>query len=138
MSTLQKQIRTYVGAQILATTGLTVLSSPRVEIPVENLPAIAVFSHSDKAVDAAADSSRKHQRIYTLAVDLTAMGRGEEDITEPTAILIRKAILADGSLGGLVNYTTWADQQWAGTETDKPMAGTVLLFSFHYFWSPEW
>ena len=87
---IQLTVRTWAKAQLLATTGLTVYPSPRADIPVEELaagPALCMFSHHDRPADAAADSSRPHERIYTLAVDQQHVGRQEEDTTEALAIL---------------------------------------------------
>ena len=98
-----------------------------------------MFSHHDRPADAAADSSRPHERIYTLAVDQQHVGRQEEDTTEALAIQVRQALLVHPmDLPQDVSYVTWGEQQWAGVETEKPLSGTVQLFSFHYLWRPEW
>jgi len=143
MTTIQKQIRDWAAARLLTTTGLTVHRAPRADIPVESLPAICMFSHGDKPANAGADSSRTHERIYTLAVDHTVKGRQEEDATDDLAVKVRHALLVGpDQLSALLpphtSYITWAGQEWAGKEGEDPLSGCVQLIDFHYLWRPEW
>lgn len=137
MSTLQKQIRTAIAANIQAGTGLAPLMSPRCDVATLDLPAVCIFSHGDKPQDEEEDHQKAHHRIYTVAVDVSAEGRPEEDATDDLAVKVRQAVLSDDSLGGLVDRVIWADQIWAGVEGETPMAGTVLTFNCFYLWRPE-
>ena len=141
MATIGSQIRAYFHAQIVAATGLAsakVLKSPRFTVDAKDLPLIAVYSHSDKPEDADQISSRTHGRIYTVAVEMDVQGRIEEDATDALAVQIRKAILSDGTLGGICTYTTWSSQEWGSKETAIAESASVMLFSCHYMWRQEW
>jgi len=138
MSTVQQLIRYAMVGAIFETTGYASYLSPRTDLPPALLPAICIYSHGDKAVNEEADSTRPHTRVYSVAVDYTGVGRPAEDSTDPMAILIRKALLEDGTQGRLVAQTTWGTQEWGGTEGEVPLSGTVMIFSFLYMWRPEW
>jgi len=140
MTTLQKQIRNQVFDLVLAQAGLPAESlyrSPRRDIPAVDLPAILIYSHGDRPVNADDDHQQIHERVYTLRIEIRVAARVEEDATDDLAVKVRRAILTDDSLGQLVNRTQWEQQQWDGVENDIPESGTALDFAFHYFWSPE-
>ena len=128
-----KLIRDYFWAAIHTTTGLDPLKSPRYKVPVESLPAIAIYGSTDKIQSA---DGQPQERIYTVAVDISAVGRVEDDSTDALAQQVRTAILSDDSLGGLAIRTVWASQEWGGVEGEKPTSGTLLLFDV-YYWSAE-
>jgi len=140
MSTLQKQIRDQVVTLLTAATGLpagSIYRSPRRDIPADTLPAILIYSHGDRPVNADEDHQDTHERTYTLRVEIRVQGRVEEDATDDLAVQVRRAILADDTLGQLTIRGLWESQQWDGVENDLPESGTALDFTFHYFWSPE-
>ena len=141
MATRAFLIRESFHAKIVAATDLAdtkVLRSPRFQVDAADLPVVAVYAHGDRPVDPEAISDRRHDRVYTVAVEINAVGRIEEDATDVLATAVRKAILADGTLGGLCSYITWASQEWGSKETQVAESATLLLFSCHYMWSPEW
>jgi hypothetical protein len=99
---------------------------------------ICVFSHADKPVDPDADHEQAHERVFTLRVEIRVAERPEDDATDALAMAIRRAFLADDSLGlPFVRRTLWIDQQWDGSEEGGPLGGTALDFNVHYLWSPE-
>lgn len=134
---LQKQIRTAVAALLGTIPGVKVFASPRFDIAEAELPALCVFSHGDVPSNSDDDHARAHERTYTLRVEIRAKGRPEEDATDDIAVAVRKAILADDSLGQLVHRITWAEQAWDGDEGEFPLAGTYLDFNVFYLWRPE-
>jgi len=137
MSSQQRTIRNAVVTLLEAIPGVHVFRSPRFEIAEAELPALAVFSHGDRPEDQDDDHQKSHRRTYTLRVEIRAKGRPEEDATDDLAVAVRKAILADDSLGGLVHRITWAEQAWDGDEGEFPLAGTYLDFNVFYLWRPE-
>lgn len=137
MSSQQRTIRNAVVTLLTAIPGVTVHRSPRYEIAEKELPALAVFSHGDRPEDQDDDHQKSHRRVYTLRVEVQANGRPEEDATDDLAVAVRKAILADDSLGQLVHRITWAEQAWDGDEGEFPLAGTYLDFNVFYLWRPE-
>ena len=127
-----KLIRDYIYAVVLAKSGLpaaNVLRSPRYAIPTESLPALAIYGQSDKLVSPEGD---QQDRIYTVAVDVTCLGRVEDDTTDALAQLVRTAIMEDDSLGGLAVRTTWSSQIWGGVEQTRAISGTLLTFDVYY------
>jgi hypothetical protein len=141
MSTLQKQIRDLVLTKVQATTGFTDANSyraPRRDIPAVDLPALLIYSHNDRPIDADVDQRFPHERAYTLRVELRVKERVEDDATDLLASQVRRALLTtDDTLGGLVMRTIWDQQQWDGVENDIPESGTALDFTFHYVFQPE-
>lgn len=140
MSTLQKQIRDRV-VQLVQTATLLPLSSiyraPRRDIDAADLPAVLVYSHSDHPLSGDDDHQRQHERLYVLRIEARVATRVEDDATDLLASQIRKALLADDTLAGLVYRITWDQQQWDGVEEQVPESGTALDFSFHYLYQPE-
>jgi len=139
MATIGSQIRSYFHTAIMAATGLpesSVLKSPRFHLDGDNLPLISIYTHSDKPLVVDQISDRRHSRIYTVAVEINVGGRVEEDTTDALAVQVRQAILADGTLGRLVNFTVWASQEWGAKENASAESATLLLFSCHYIWTP--
>ena len=139
MPTIGSQIRNYFHTAIMSATGLpetSVLKSPRFHLDGDNLPLISVYSHGDKPLEADQISDRRHSRVYTVAVEINAAGRVEEDTTDALAIQVRQAILSDGTLGRLVNFTVWSSQEWGAKDNATAESATLLLFSCHYLWTP--
>jgi hypothetical protein len=134
--TLQKSVRDFIVSALQA-AGLTVFRAPRFELGEENLPAVAVYSRGDRPENPDDDHQKAHARVYTVRVECRAKGSPEEDATDDLAVKVRRSILADDTLGGLVNRTTWSEQVWDGDEGEYPLAGTVLEFSAFYLWRPE-
>ena len=140
MSTMQKQIRDAVVALVTTASGLpttSIFRAPRREIPVSCMPAIAIYSKNDTPENVDADQMQPHVRIYTITVEIRASARPEEDATDALAIAIRRALLAEDSLGGPALRTIWTNQIWDGAEDENPLAGTALDFAIHYRWRPE-
>ena len=138
MSSIQFQIRAAVRPALQAATGLEPLNSPRQNLATKQLPALILFSHGDKPLDANEDHSRQHPRVYTLRVEIRVQDRPEDDATDDLAVLVRTTILQGGTFGvPAVREVFWLDQQWAGAEGDVPLVGTALDFNFVYLWSPE-
>ncbi len=138
---VQAQIRAAVQPLLLAATGVpesSYFKAPRRNLGAAELPALCVFSHADKPVDPDSDAMQSHERVYTLRVEIRVLDRPEDDATDALAMQVRRALLADDSLGGLARRITWTDQQWAGAEDQEdPLSGTALDFNVHYLWSPE-
>jgi hypothetical protein len=126
-----KLIRDYIYAAVLAKSGLpasNVLRSPRYAVPTESLPALAIYGQSDKLVS----GGDPQDRIYTVAVDVTCLGRVEDDATDVLSQLVRSAITEDDSLGGLAVRTVWSSQIWGGVEQTRAISGTLLTFDVYY------
>ena len=141
MTTIGSKIRSYFHTTIATATGLpaiSILKSPRFQVGSADLPVVAIYTHSDRAEDPNQISDRRHSRVYTVAVEVAVEGRIEEDSTDALAALIRKAILTDGTLGSICTYTTWVSQEWGAKETQVAESATMMLFSCHYMWSPDW
>lgn len=128
-----KLIRDAIYAAIQAKTGLPndqILKSPRHALPVESLPAIAIYGTTDRILS---PDGEPQDRIYTVAVDITTVGRIEDDATAVLAQQVRAAITDDDSFGGLAMRTVWASQEWGGSEQQtKPISGTLLTFDVYY------
>lgn len=138
MSTIQKLIRdAIVSAITTQVPTVTVFRAPRREIAESELPCVCVFSTSDRPLSSDDDHAEAHQRVYTVRVEVRALGRPEEDATDTLAVAIRKAVLTDDTLGRNAYRTTWDAQAWDGSEDENPLAGTALDFACHYFWRPE-
>ena len=139
MATVGSLIREAFRTRIIAATGLpdgSVLRSPRFHLDLEALPLISIYTHSDKPEEADQISSRRHGRVYTVAVEINVASRVEEDSTDDLAVAVRNAILSDSTLGGLCTYVVWASQEWGSKENAVAASASLLLFSCHYFWTP--
>lgn len=137
---IQAQVRAAAKPRLLAATGIPEASyfpSPRRNLSSKELPALCVFSHADKPLNPDDDETQPHERVYTLRVEIRVQDRPEDDATDLLAMQVRRAFLADDSLGGLVRRIGWSDQQWAGAEEENPLSGTALDFNVHYLWLPE-
>jgi hypothetical protein len=134
MSLQQKAIRdAVVGCLEAALPADThIFRSIRRELGEGELPAVCIYSVSNRPEDDIQDQRFAHHRIYTLRVEVRAIGRPEEDITEGLCDQIRAAVLTDPTLGALCHQIGWADQLWDGEEQEQPLAGTALDFQLHY------
>lgn len=147
MSTQQKAIRdaifTHLKAQLSGVVAdSSFFRSPRREIADAEIPCVCVFSHNDRPANPEDDHAGRHERVYTVRVEVVANGRPEEDATDALAIAVRRAILADDSLTetgalALARRITWNGQFWNGDEGDPVQAITGLDFDCYYTWSPE-
>lgn len=139
MSTVQKLLRNaVVSAVSTAIPTAFVFRAPRREIAEGELPAVCIFGQHDRPAGAEEeDHARAHSRVYTVRVEIRAKGLVEDDTTDDLAVSVRRAILADDTLGGLCYRTTWGEQLWDGDEGDPPLAGTALEFNHFYLWRPE-
>jgi len=136
--TTQRAIRDAVQPLLLAIPGIDpghVHRSPRRDIPDDDLPALCVFSSSDRPVDADADTQMIHERDYTLRVEVLVSERSEEDATDYLAGKVRKALLGSEWIGG-ASSIQWAGQTWDGVEGGDPLSGTALDFTFRYTYDP--
>ena len=138
MSTIQKQIRDAVMARLQTIPGVTTFfrSCHRV-VGEQELPAVFLYSHNDRAVNERDNQQEPHERAYTVRVEIRLEGRPEEDVTDDLCIAVRRALLQDVTLNGLVNRIVWTDQAWDGTEDENALAGSALDFSIFYLWKPE-
>ena len=139
-TTLQSQVRTYLETAINAAfPGVAFFRSPKRELDTSELPAVCIYSHRDRPENGDNDDHQHaHPRVYTVRVEVRVSALGEEDVTDSYAMAIRKAVLADDSLGGLVSRVTWTSQEWDSDEADPPLSGTALDFNCFYEWRPEW
>ena len=137
---IQRQIRDAVQARIQAALpAVTIFRSPRGIIPESALPAVAIYSESDRATEEDSDQARVHERVYTLRTELRVAALPEDDATEDLAQALIRAVMSEsdsGPMDGLVHRLTWGEQAWDGDEADSPLGGTTLDFSFHYLWRP--
>lgn len=143
MSTQQKIIRDAFVALITAEVAVLVAEehifrSPERDLADKEYPALCIFSHGDRPSNPDDDQRFPHQRIYTLRVEGVAHGRPQEDATDPLAKAVRKAVLSDDTLQGLVMGITWDNQIWGGSEGENvAQAVTALDFNVHYLFQPE-
>lgn len=142
MSTIQKQIRdAFVSLITAQVPGVNVFRAPRRDLGEADLPAICIFSHTDRPESEDDDHQQSHPRVYTLRVEIIVAGRVEEDVTDDLAVSVRKAVLSDDSLAGgglaLTRRITWSQQTWSGAEGDPAEALTGLEFNCFYLWRPE-
>jgi hypothetical protein len=136
--TIQRQIRDAMAARISAETTTNVFRAPRRVLPASECPAVCLFGHQDRPENDDDDSTGRHFRLYTVRVEIVVCGEPEDDRTDAYAAAVRRALLADDSLGGLVEKTTWTEQTWDGDhETDPILARTGLDFTCRYLWSPS-
>lgn len=142
MSTQQKAIRDAIVARLTTElAGLVapehIFRSPERDLADSEIPAVCVFSHSDRPVDPDDDPRYPHQRIYTVRVECVGLGRPQEDATDGLATAVRKAVLADDTMQGLLMRMTWDNQIWSGSEGDPVQGLTALDFNCHYLFQPE-
>jgi len=141
MTPVSSRILDYVVAQLLT---VTCLSTDQVHTPsltrtdTNDLPDILVQPASDLPFgDPETDSAGGQIRALTFTVDIAVVGQTIND-TDAMAILCRKAVLSDPSLGCLVLDTYWAGQEWDGNSAGTGTVFTKLFFTARYNWSPEW
>jgi len=141
MTPISTQILDHVIAQVAAATGLSTVQvhAPSVtQTDAGSIPDILVFSVIDQPHgDPETDSSGGQTRALTFAVDITITGTNAKD-TDPLAILCRKAVLSDATLGCLALDTAWAGQEWGEGGSATPLVFTKIIFTSRYNWSPEW
>lgn len=139
MSTLQRQIRDAFATRIQgALPGAQFFRAPHRELNKAELPAACLFGRQDRAVNGDEDDHQcRHERCYTVRVELLVAERGDGDATDEMAAAVRAAVLSDDSLSNLVSRITWAEQAWDGSEGEFPLSGTYLDFNVFYLWSPE-
>ena len=139
MSTTQKLLRdAVVSAVQAALPGVSIFRAPRRELAGTELPAVCIFGQHDRPQNADEDDHAKaHPRAYTTRVEIRAKGLVEDDATDDLAVVVRRAVLSDDTLGGLCYRTTWSEQLWDGDDGDPPLSGTALEFSHFYLWRPE-
>lgn len=141
MTTTQRKIRDAFATKIQAALpAVFFFRAPRRNLSEKELPAVCLFSHGDRPASEDDDHQQPHERVYTLRVEIRAITLPEEDGTDPLAIAVRQAILADDSLGLTtvgVHRVTWAEQAWDGDDGDPQLGGTYLDFNCYYTWRPE-
>ena len=138
---LTRQMIKYVRTQILLETGLSedqVHFLTSIDADVESLPDLVVFALEDKPkTEENTDSDGGQERDFTFAVTGSVKSDAEAD-TDSLAVLIRKAVLQDVTLGHLALNTVWDGQEWGSGTGSSPTAMTKLTFTATYNWSPEW
>ena len=134
MSLQQKAIRDALVARLQAALGTsaTVHRALRRELAQKELPAVLIFSVSDRPGSDDEPHAYAHTRAYTLRAEIRAEGRPEDDVTEALSDTVRAAVFEDETLGGLCHRAAWTEQAWDGDEGEWPLAGTILDFTFHY------
>lgn len=134
MSLQQKAIREAFASRLQAALGATakVFRATRRELGQGELPAVIVYSVSDRPEDDEQSQRYAHSRAYTLRAEIRVEGRPEDDVTEGICDTIRAAVFQDDTLGGLCHRAAWTEQAWDGDEGEWPLAGTILDFTFHY------
>jgi len=142
MSTQQKAIRDAIVARLTTElAGLVapehIFRSPERDLADNEIPAICIFSHQDRPVDEEDDQRFPHQRVYTLRVEVVAKGRPQEDAADDLASHVRKAVLAEDTLGGLCVRITWVGQLWSGFEGEIVQALSGLDLNCYYLFRPE-
>ena len=130
----------YITAQIVAKTGLSAAQvhgiSP-VDVDPSNFPDILIYRVEDKPHgDGISDMSGGMDRVVTLGITVSMVGTDESE-TDTLAAQIRAAVLADPTLGGLVQETNWADQKWGIGNLSTPTVLTNLTFNSLYFYYLE-
>lgn len=135
--TIQRQIRDAIAALLEAIPGVQVFRSPRRVLAAAELPALCVYSQGDRPQDEDDDHQRAHWRVYTVRVEIRVAALPEDDATDDLAAEVRRALLAERALGGLVDRITWTEQAWDGDEADTQLGGTALDFACYYLWRPE-
>lgn len=139
MTTTQRKIRDVVASRIQAALPAAhFFRSPHRDLAEAELPAVCLWGITDRPSAGDEDDHQgPHERVYTVRTEILAAGRGDDDATDDLAVEVRRAVLADDTLGGLVNRTTWAEQTWDGSEGEFPLSGTLLNFNVFYLWRPE-
>lgn len=135
--TIQRQIRDAIAALLTPLPGVNVFRSPRRVLAAGELPAVCIFSQGDRPQEDDADHAKQHWRVYTVRVEIRVPALPEDDATDYLAVEVRRALLADDTLGGLVDRITWTEQAWDGDEADAQLGGTALDFACFYLWRPE-
>ena len=137
--TIQAQIRSTIKVLLVqALPAVHVLMAPRYQLGKTHLPALAIFGHEDRPLEADADTQQLHQRVYTVRVEVRVEDSPEDDCTDPLAKAIRRALLTqDLALWPLVDQISWTSQMWTGDEGEDPMSGTALDFEFVYQFDPS-
>lgn len=139
MTTTQRKIRDVVASRIQAAMPeVHFFRAPHRDLAEAELPAVCLFGLTDRPENGDEDDHQQaHNRVYTLRVEILAAARGDDDATDDIAVSVRRAVLADDTLGGLVHRITWAEQTWDGSEGEFPLSGTLLNFNVFYLWRPE-
>ena len=141
MSTpISRQILAYAQAHILTETGLAaahVHGLDGIDVDPSNLPDIVLMSMEDKLQENSEDSAGGMTRDYTFAIAITAKSTAES-ATDTMASQVRKALLVDPYLGGLILDLSWDSQEWGSGSGSTPLAMTRLTFTATYAWRPEW
>jgi hypothetical protein len=147
MSTQQKVIRDAIVARLTTQlTGLVapehIFRSPERDLADSEIPAVCVFSHSDRPANSDDNTDSQHRRIYTVRIEVVSNGRPQEDATDDLAIAVRRALLSDDSLPSAswvpaAWAISWSGQIWSGSEGEQVQALTALDFDVFYLWRPE-
>lgn len=134
MSLQRKAIRDAVVACLEAAlpVGTHIFRSIRRELGEGELPAVCIYSVSNRPEDETQNQRYAHERVYAIRVEVRAIGRPEEDITEGLCDLICETVLTDLTLARLCHQVGWSDQLWDGEEQEQPLAGTAIDFHLHY------
>lgn len=137
---ITRQILAYAMAQILAETHLAAAQVhflDGIDVDPSALPDIVLMSMEDKIQENSEDSAGGMVRDYTFACAVTAAST-VESATDTLASQIRKALLTDPFLGGLILDLAWESQEWGTGSGSTPLAMTRLTFTATYAWRPEW
>lgn len=137
---ITRQILDYARAAIIAETGLTadqVYLDRGEDIDDDALPQIIVFAQSDDPrEDDGENSDGAEDRVFSFGVSL-AVAAGDPSGSDALAVQIRKALLADRSLGNLVRWTSRGIQTWGRGAGSTPTQMTEQIFKSIFVFDPE-
>jgi hypothetical protein len=137
---IPRQILAYAMTQILTETGLAashVHSLDGIDIDPSALPDVVLMSMEDKIQEDTEDSAGGMVRDFEFSVAITAASTAES-ATDTLASQIRKALMSDPYMGGLILDLRWDSQEWGTGSGSTPLAMTRLTFTAPYAWRPEW
>ena len=145
MTPVSRNIINYVLAQITLTVAALGLDASQVhflstvQTDVDALPDINIWTVEDKPrpEEEETDSAGCQGRVLTFAIAISVKSLEEAD-TDALAVVCRKVVLSDPTLGCLVLNTNWSAQEWGEGATSTPTVSTKLTFTSTYTWSPEW
>jgi hypothetical protein len=137
---ITRQILNYARAAIIAETGLSesqVYLDMGEDVDDDALPQVILFAQSDDPrEDDGENSDGREDRVFSFGASI-AVSTGDPSGTDALAVQIRKALLSDRSLGGLVRWTSRGTQTWGRGAGSTPTQMTEQLFKTIFVFEPE-
>lgn len=138
MTPLTRQMLTHALTAIRAEVGLPDAQVHFLTgIDSDVLPDVVVFGLEDKPADPGSDSAGGQVRAFQFGVTISVTSAQEAD-TDDLAVLVRKALVQDESLGGVATDLNWDSQEWGEGAGSRPTVITKLMFTASYRWEIEW